>query len=407
MEYLREILINTKETCQLCYSFFQAFWSRQPFAFEFHLLPKALKAISYRVTLFLLWLIRHISPPAYFVELETSAFLRSKALYIACKLRVADVLENGPLDINTLANRVNSNTKPMLRLMRALAGFGLFNENTLNGNLIYSNNRHSRLLLSSNPKTLLYYILHKGNESYAASVDLDKMFNIENKGQTAFNSYFKTDRKYWDWLEEIENKDNLDIFGNAMVSIANWKGKIIATEFNWSQFSHKLLIDVGGGFGGVLKSILEVHPQIRATIFDREAVISLSRQEWAVRNHHISENVTFVAGDFFKSVPSNGDAYLLCTILHDWDDLSCIKILRTIKKCMTKPHARLFVLEMMVTSPMTDMAVAYSDLQMMMMVDGKERTPKELAYLFQKSGFSIHNIHHLSKGYGLIEAALP
>ncbi|ORX94569.1 S-adenosyl-L-methionine-dependent methyltransferase [Basidiobolus meristosporus CBS 931.73] len=291
--------------------------------------------------------------------------------------------------------------------MRALAGFGIFDESFSGGAMIYSNNRHSRLLVSSNPKTLKYYVLHRGNESYAASVDLDKMFIIENKGKIAFNSYYKTDKKYWEWLEEVENKEILDIFGNAMVSISSWKGRIVAGEFNWSQFRHKHLVDVGGGFGGVLKAILEENPQIRATIFDREAVITLSRQEWALRNHHISDNVTFTGGDFFKSVPNDGDVYLLCTVLHDWDDPSCIKILKTIRKHMTKPHARLLILEMIVTSPMPDPVVAYSDLQMMMMVDGKERSPKEFAYLLQKSGFLLHQIHTLSKGYALIEGRLP
>jgi hypothetical protein len=118
-------------------------------------------------------------------------------------------------------------------------------------------------------------------------------------------------------------------FDRGMANFAAAENPGIAAAYDYSRFGH--IVDVGGGQGGFLAEILKLHPTVRATLFDLPQVISnpayLGGEAFVGR-------WTTVAGNFFQSVPSGGDAYVLKRILHDWNDEQCGRILRVCREAM-------------------------------------------------------------------------
>ena len=101
---------------------------------------------------------------------------------------------------------------------------------------------------------------------------------------------------------------------------------------------NETVVDVGGGNGSLLIELLRRQPALSGIVFDLPETV---RDEDA-----LGDRIAFVAGSFFESVPP-GDVYVLSTILHDWDDESATKILRTIRR-RASPESRLILLEAVV-----------------------------------------------------------
>ncbi len=95
-----------------------------------------------------------------------------------------------------------------------------------------------------------------------------------------------------------------------------------------------------------------------------------------------------VGGDFFERVPGGGDAYLLKTVLHDWDDAEAGAILRNCRRAVG-PEGRLLVLERVVAPPNEDPEAKFFDLFMMAVTGGRERTREEFAALLAEAGFRL------------------
>jgi hypothetical protein len=103
------------------------------------------------------------------------------------------------------------------------------------------------------------------------------------------------------------------------------------------------IVDIGGGHGTLLEKILQFNPDIRGTVFDTASTIERTNQH--LGNHACARRCSYVSGDFFSSVPQGEDAYLLCGVIHDWDDNRAITILRNCRRAMTK-NSRVLLVDM-------------------------------------------------------------
>jgi hypothetical protein len=162
---------------------------------------------------------------------------------------------------------------------------------------------------------------------------------------------------------------------------------------------------VGGGHGALLAAILRAHPALRGVLFDLPHVAEGARAELEAAG--VAGRCEVVAGSFFESVPGGADAYLLKSVLHDWDDERCGAILGGARRAMAE-GGRLLVVERVMPERMTacaaHRAVAASDLNMLVATEGRERTEAEYRALLAAAGFARIHCSPLAAGYTLLEA---
>jgi hypothetical protein len=160
-----------------------------------------------------------------------------------------------------------------------------------------------------------------------------------------------------------------------------------------------LAIDVGGGDGSLLRSLMSANPQLRGTVFDRPPVV-----EAALRNADssgLSDRLSGQGGDFFESIPG-GDLYLLKSILHDWPDDECVRILQNCRKAAS-PDARLMVVELVILDDWP-LESTLMDLNMLALTNGQERHLAGYDTLFAAAGWKRTALHRMNSSYSVIEA---
>jgi ubiquinone/menaquinone biosynthesis C-methylase UbiE len=157
-------------------------------------------------------------------------------------------------------------------------------------------------------------------------------------------------------------------------------------------------VDVGGGEGQFLRSILNLYPEMTGIVFDSSKALRSS-----VPSHKKEDRCSFVAGDFFDSVPERADAYLLCGVLHDWSDERVEDILRNCRKAISK-NGRLLVIETVVPDTSAASFSKLLDINMMVMTCGRERTKSEFQMLLHGAGFGLNRIIPTLAPQSIIEA---
>jgi hypothetical protein len=159
-------------------------------------------------------------------------------------------------------------------------------------------------------------------------------------------------------------------------------------------------VDVGGGHGHLLASILKAAPLASGVLYDLPAVVEGARAR--VESEGLAGRCEIIGGDFFESVPMGGDAYVLKTIIHDWDEERALAILRNIHRAM-KDDGRLLLVETIIEQGNGPSFSKLSDLHMMIMTGGQERTEQEYATLFERAGFRLQRIVPTDSLMGLVE----
>ncbi len=177
-------------------------------------------------------------------------------------------------------------------------------------------------------------------------------------------------------------------FNNFMVSLTTQTAGAVLEAYDFSPFSR--LVDVGGGYGAMLATILKANPQSTGVLFDTAAIVEGARRYLEAEG--VAERCEVVAGDFFTAVPEGGDAYILSQILHDWDDERCVDILKNCRRAMPT-HGRLLVIEAVMPERVEEpVAVVDSDLIMLVVTGGSERTEAEYHSLLAASSFLLERI---------------
>jgi hypothetical protein len=161
------------------------------------------------------------------------------------------------------------------------------------------------------------------------------------------------------------------------------------------------LIDIAGGHGLVLTSILQKYPAMRGVLFDLEHVLAGARPR--IDSLGLSNRCRTESGDFFKAVPAGGDAYIMKHIIHDWDDERALAILGNIRAAMN-PGGRVILLEAIVLPGNQPDFGKIIDLEMLLMPGGRERTEAEFRDLFARVGFTQVRIIPTQSPLSVIEA---
>ncbi len=317
----------------------------------------------------------------------------SMALRVAAECGLADLLVDGPKTAEALARETGFAADPLRRLVRALAGFGVFEE-TPDGRI--GNTEMSDYLREDASPSLREMVLFLNNDvSLRAWL---KLSDVLEAGEGAFEA--ANGAPLFKYI--ADDQELSAIFGRYMTGIYGPEAaKIAAGSFD--RFEN--LIDVGGGRGHILAAILARHDGLRGAVFDLPPTAELARG--FLQANGLSERCEVIDGDFFTAVPAGYDAYMLKSVLHDWNDAKAIQILRHCRAAMPA-HGRLLVVEeVMVPGRPVGHPHQFVDLELMVTVGGKERTEQEYAALFGDAGFGLQDVTPVDGSFFSVIEAVP
>jgi len=176
------------------------------------------------------------------------------------------------------------------------------------------------------------------------------------------------------------------------------KGVVILAAYDFSGFQR--LVDVGGGQGEILHGILSANPKLQGVLTDKPAVIAGAS---TLRAGTITDRCELVGGDFFESVPEVADAYLLSFVVHDWNDTAALKILRNCRRAI-RPNGKLLLIERVLKPANQADDGKLADLNMLVMLGGRERTEAEFRALLHEAGFHLNRVIPTAGPMSIIES---
>ncbi|KIF79548.1 hypothetical protein QR77_37880 [Streptomyces sp. 150FB] len=310
------------------------------------------------------------------------------ALSVAARLAIADECADSARNVKDLARVLNVAPGALERLLRALAGCGFFSEDDEGR---FALTELGQLLLSDSPVSMRETL--SNIDSYRAWLGAVETIST---GRPAFDTEFGTK-----FFAHKEGDDQVGAaFDQRMQERASRLYGGLATLSTW-QGVHRVL-DVGGGKGAVLTSVLRANPHLDGILFDRPAV--LERTEKTGFLTPLRDRCTTASGDFFQELPTGADAHLLCSVLHDWDDHEAIEILSRSREALAA-EGRVLICEMILPESGDPHPARWSDLGMMVVLGGRERTLAQYRTLLRPAGLEMSNVTALTGSYfSVIEA---
>lgn len=307
----------------------------------------------------------------------------SRSLHVVTKLEIADHLESGPQSVERLAQLTASNEDSLYRLLHMLAGFGVFEEVS---SKVFANTEVSQLLVKTNRDTLhslsLFYgeDIHKSWEEILASIQTGVPAFQLNFKEPVF-TYFKN------------NPERAALFQAAMKEKSKAVIQSALSTYNFGQFES--ICDVGGGYGQFMQALLAACPRVLGTVFELPEVVEKIKP---LENNRLE----LFAGDFFNSIPKGKDAYLLKSVIHDWDNEEAEKILKNCRSAM-RDDSRLLIVEVLLQPGSQSVYANCMDVLMLAITGGKERTLASFTQMLENCGFVIERIYPTSTEFSILE----
>jgi hypothetical protein len=316
-------------------------------------------------------------------------FWVSRALCTAAELGIADLLKNGPMKSEELAQGIGAHPPSLYRVLRALASVGVFAEDDRQRFALTPLGETLRSNVPGSLRLLAVELL--GRNHYAAWEQL--LYSVKT-GAIAFDHVFGKSK----WQYNAEHPKEATAFDEAMASFNSIIASAVLNSYAFSSCG--TVVDVGGGNGSFLARILKTNPTLRGVLADLAHVVDGAQTR--LRLEGIADRCEVVEADFFKSVPK-GDTYLLKWIIHDWDDQNAETILKNCRAAM-KPGGRVLLVESIVEPRNGSSFAKFMDLAMLVMTGGRERTEPEYQALLLRAGLKITNVISTGTELSLIEA---
>jgi hypothetical protein len=318
----------------------------------------------------------------------------SQALYVAAELRVADHLARQPMTGCELALATGADAAALDRVMRALCALDIFAESATGE---FSLNETSRLLRSDSPGSYRAAVLFLvGATRWRCWSEL--LGAVRTGGSAAERTL---GMGLFDFY--AANPDESEIHDQAMRSLSAAQMAAVLEVMNFSNAG--TVVDVGGGTGELLAGILAANPALRGVLFDLPHVVAHAHR--VQDDSGVGDRMQLAGGSFFDTVPSDGDTYLLKTVIHDWDDARATTILRNCRRAMTSA-ARLLIIERELPEPGQPGRAPETfllDLEMLVMTPGgRERTRSEFAKLLAGAGFKLSTAVPTRSPLSILEA---
>ena len=300
----------------------------------------------------------------------------ARCIHLAAILDLAGLLKNGPQRIQQLAQATNTHAPSLYRLLRVLACLEIFTEVEPE---LFAQTELSEALRFDLPGSVGYLA-----KMYGQEWQLKAWEHLEYSLRTskaAVDHVYGTDI----WTYFSRHPEQGEIFNQAIATFSENNNTLLAQSYDFSTFT--TLVDIGGGQGTFLTTILSLNPELHGILFDLPEVVESARAKITSAFH---DRLRLVGGSFFTTVPEGGDAYMMKMILHNWTDQDCIRILENCRRVM-KPERKLLLFEPLI-QPESGRETKLFDLLMLVNFAGRERTTEEFAYLFEASGFKLTQV---------------
>ncbi|MEU8901790.1 methyltransferase [Nocardia sp. NPDC048505] len=314
----------------------------------------------------------------------------AQTIYVAAKLGIADVLAAGPLTAAEIAARVDADANAVFRLLRLLSSRGVFQ---LEEDGRFALNELSDPLRSDAEVSVRPWSLFIGSPEHRQHWShLDQAVRTGEPVVPALRGM-----SFFEFTQS--NEEFGKIFNDSQTSVSELTLRAVLGSYDFGPYP--TIVDVGGGNGRLLGDILRRTPKSRGVLYDAPSVVAGAGRYLG----DLSDRCTIEAGSFFDGVPSGGDAYVLKHVLHNWDDERARTILHNIKQAMG-PEGSLIVIEILLPEGNASNLGFLTDLNLLTLFGGKERTEREHRDLLGAAGFAIDRIVATPSAVSVIEARL-
>lgn len=305
----------------------------------------------------------------------------ARCVQVVAEFGVADLMADRPLPAAELAAQTGMNADALNRMLRLLAAHDVFAQEGSG----YRHTPASELLRTDHPQSM---------RSLARMMNLPIMQN----SFVELTHAARTGKPVLDWAGIVAYfaayPEESSLFNQAMAARSATVLPAITEAYDFSPF--RLIADIGGGRGHLLRWILERAPTVSGVLFDLPHVI-------ADGTGQESERLSLRPGDFFADVLPAADAYVLMEILHDWADEEAAKILGAVRRAAPE-HARLLIVEALIPELPGPHRSKVLDVIMLAVTGGRERTPSEYAVLLEGGGFRLQRVIPTASPYSIVEA---
>ncbi|MBH1938493.1 methyltransferase [Streptomyces sp. AV19] len=320
----------------------------------------------------------------------------TEVLVTALRLNIPETLGDDGADVADLARSCDVPAGQLNRLMRTLASLGLCTEPSPGR---YALTEAGSLLRAGHPDSLGDFA-----RFHTSPVALEPWSRLESSlrtGRTAFDEHFGVPL-----YEYFADKPELTATFNAAMSQESNKVAVeLPGHYDFGRYD--TVMDIGGGDGTLLASILRRHPGVKGVVF--ESAEGAAQAAGTVKDAGLEERCSVATGDFFRSVPSGADLLVIKSVIHNWDDERATAILRNCREALPE-HGRLIVVEVVLPETVTpdtpELNPYIKDLQMQILVSGKERTRSDFEELCARAGLRVTEVFPLPSytGFSIVEA---
>ncbi len=314
---------------------------------------------------------------ADFLTTIGSHTLLMRALVSVAEQGIPDLLGNGPATAAELAALAGLHESTLYRILRFLASYGIFREDEAGR---FHLTPRANALRTGVPGSLRDRV--RGPLQDLLWRSYEKLPHMLRNGHPAFDQAHG--QPFFAYL--AAHPEINEIFDRNMAHVSDRENPLVAASYPFDR--HGVVVDVGGGRGGLLAAILDRHPNVRGVLFDQPQVVAgperLADDRYAGRWEPAS-------GDFFHVLPPAGDIYLLKRIIHDWDDTQSLAILRNCRSAL-RGDARLLIIDAVMQPGNAPDSNKFMDVNIMTLTPGQERTEAELRQLCDGAGLRIHRV---------------
>jgi|KBSMisStandDraft_5_1062788.scaffolds.fasta_scaffold29713_2 hypothetical protein len=329
--------------------------------------------------------------PAQQVLKIAVGYVASAALYTAITLNIADHLALGPRDVSELARLSGANEDALFRVLRLLVSLGVFAETSARQ---FALNPAAELLRKDVPGSLRGMAVFLP-DPFHFRVYANLLHSVTT-GKPAVDT--TVGMPVFEYL--AKNPEYSKVFNDAMTALS---APVIAAALDAYDFGQiGVLVDVAGGHGEVLMSVLKKYPNVRGVLTDVGHVIDGAKPRIAAAG--LADRCQAVPCDFFKAVPEGGDAYIMKHIIHDWDDGRATTILKNIGRAMGDKRGKVILLESVIAAGGAPDFGKMLDIEMLAMPGGRERSADEFRALFAGAGFELTRVVPTKSPLSVVEA---
>jgi hypothetical protein len=316
------------------------------------------------------------------------SIVSSRALWAVAEAGVADHLDGEPRAVSDLAASTGTDAGALYRVLRLLATHGVFEEHD---GRRFSHSDMSRALCSDHPAR---------TRAAVRMVGMAPMWQAFGGLQTALATggiAFDTTvgEPIFEWLGR--HPAEASMFNDAMIGIHGGEQPATADAYPFAG----TVVDVGGGSGNMIVSVLKRHPAVRGVVFDMPHVVAAAAER--LKAEGLEDRGRVAAGSFFDGVPAGGDAYILSHIIHDWDEPKALRILEHVRAAKN-PGGKVLIVEMVVPPPNVPHPAKALDVTMLTVTGGQERTAEEYGALLAKAGLRLTRVIPTMSPVSIVEA---